>query len=134
MRLQHIAARRWTIVAICDDRGGCRVSEFLDQLERDSRHDFDQVMAELNRAATDGPPKSPKKSRPLGDKVYEFKTRGGIRIPYFYDAGRLITCPEAMRKPKPKEVRAVIARAGADRERYFAAKRRSALVIIEEGQ
>ena len=54
--------------------------------------------------------------------------------PPFYDAGRLIVCTEAMRKPKPREVRAVIARAGADRERYFAAKRRSELVIIEEGQ
>jgi len=87
---------------------GCRVSEFLDRLEGDSPQDFDQVVAELNRVATDGPPMSPMKSRPLGGKVYEFKTRGGIRIPYFYDAGRLIVCTEAMRKPKKAEVAEVI--------------------------
>ena len=134
MRLKVVEAQRWTIVAICDDRGGCRVLDSLNQLERDSPRDFDQVVGELKRAALDGPLMSPKKSRPLGGKVYELKTRGGIRIPYFCDAGRLIVCTEAVRKPKPEEVRAVIARADAERERYFAAKRRSELVIIEEGQ
>ena len=78
-------------------------------------------------------PRNDEKSRPLADKIFEFKTRGGIRIPYFYDKDRLVICIEAMRKPKKTELHAVIARALAARERYFEAKRRGAVEMIQEG-
>lgn len=79
-----------------------------------------------------GPPINDKKSRPLADKIFEFKTRGGIRIPYFYDQDRIVICTEALRKPKKTELRAVIARALAARERYFEAKRHGAVEMIQE--
>ena len=132
MKLQYVQRGIWTILAICDDRGGCLVQEFIDRLETDSQSDYDQVMAQLRWTAVNGPPRNDEKSRPLADKIFEFKTRGGIRIPYFYDKDRLVICTEAMRKPKKTELRAVIARALATRERYFEAKRRGAVEMIQE--
>ena len=132
MKLRYIQRGIWSILAICDDRGGCLVQEFIDRLGTNSQSDYDQVMAQLGWAAVNGPPRNDKKSRPLADKIFEFKTRGGIRIPYFYDKDRLVICTEAMRKPKKTELRAVIARALAARERYFEAKRRGAIEMIQE--
>jgi len=132
MRLRCVQHGVWMILTVCNDRGGCPVQEFIDRLETDSQSDYDQVMAQLRWAAVNGPPRNDKKSRPLADKIFEFKTRGGIRIPYFYDKDRLIICTEAMRKPKKTELRAVIARALATRERYFEAKRRGAVEMIQE--
>ena len=132
MKLQYVQRGIWRILAICDNRGGCVVLEFIDSLETNSRSDYDQVMAQLRWAAVNGPPRNDEKSRPLADKIFEFKTRGGIRIPYFYDQDRLVICTEALRKPKKTELRAVITRALAARERYFEAKRRGAVEMIQE--
>lgn len=132
MRLQCVEHGAWRILAVCDDRGGCPLRDFIDRVETDSPSDYDQVMAQLRWAAANGPPRNDKKSRPLADKIFEFKTRGGIRVPYFYDKDRLVICTEAMRKPKKTELRAVIARALATRERYFEAKRRGAVEMIQE--
>jgi len=132
MKLRYVQRGIWTVLAICDDRGGCLVQEFIDHLETTSRSDFDQVMAQLRWTAVNGPPRNDKKSRPLADKIFELKTRGGIRIPYFYDQDRLVICTEALRKPKKTELRAVITRAPAARERYFEAKRRGAVEMIQE--
>ena len=131
MRLQVIAARVWSVVAICDDRGACQVQSFLDDLAHEAYDDFRQVAALIERSAACGPPRNTKKSNPLGNELFEFKTRGGIRIPYFYDEGRLIICTQALRKPKKSELRIVIKRAQRDRERYLAAKRRSEITIID---
>ena len=132
MRLRCVQHGVWMILTVCNDRGGCPVQEFIDRLETDSQSDYDQVMAQLRWAAVNGPPRNDKKSRPLADKIFEFKTRGGIRIPYFYDQDRLVICTEALRKPKKTELRAVIARALAARERYVEAKRRGAVEMVQE--
>ena len=132
MRLRYVQHDVWRIVTVCNDRGGCPVQEFIDRLETTSQSDYDQIMAQLRWAAANGPPRNDKKSRPLADKIFELKTRGGIRIPNFYDKDRLVICTEAMRKPKKTELRAVIARALATRERYFEAKRRGAIEMIQE--
>jgi len=132
MKLRYVQRGIWTILAVCDDRGGCQVQELIDSLETNSRSDYDQVVAQLRWAAVNGPPRNDKRSRPLANKVFVLKTRGGIRIPYFYDKDRLVICTEAMRKPKKTELRAVIARALATRERYFEAKRRGAVEMILE--
>ena len=132
MKLRYVQRGIWRILAICDNRGGCLVLEFIDSLETNSRSDYDQVMAQMRWAAVNGPPRNDKKSRPLADKIFELKTRGGIRIPYFYDQDRLVICTEALRKPKKTELRAVIARALAARERYVEAKRRGAVEMVQE--
>lgn len=132
MRLRQVEAGVWSILAICDERGACQVQELVHRLETDSPTDFDQITAQLRRTAVSGPPQNDRKSRPLASKLFEIKTRRGVRIPYFYDEDRVIICTEAMRKPKKAELRAVIKRAQAQRTHYFEAKRRQAIVIIQE--
>ena len=131
MRLQLVAVRRWTIVAMCDNRGNCPVVDFLDTLETDSKADFRQVMTLVRRTAAVGPPMNTGKSRPLDEEIYELKTRRGIRIPYFYDEGRVIICTEALRRPKKTELVAVIRRAVEQRAQYFRAKLNGELKVTE---
>ena len=57
-----------------------------------------------------------------------------MRVLYFYDRDRIVICTEAMRKPKATELRGGIQRASRTRERYFDAKRRGALEIIQEDE
>ena len=130
LKLRLLEQGIWTVVAICDSRGNCQVRAFLDSLERDSLADYEQLTALLVRTAASGPPRDEKRSRALADKIYELKTRGGIRVPYFYDQGHVVICTEAIRKPKNTELRAVVARALAEHECYFAAKRSATLEFI----
>ena len=132
MRLRQIEAGHWTVLAMCDERGCCQVQEFVDGLLLDSRDDYDQVVALLRRTAAHGPPRSDRVSRKLSDDIYELKTRGGIRIPYFYDQGHLIICSEARRKPKRNELRVMIMRATAERLRYLEARRSRDIEVIRE--
>jgi hypothetical protein len=132
MRLRVLEQSIWTVVAICDSRGVCQIHSLLDNLERDSLADYEQLASLLVRTAASGPPRDEKRSRALADGIYELKTRGGIRVPYFYDQGPVVICTEAMRKPKKTELRAVMARALAERRRYFAAKRSATLEFIGE--
>ena len=132
IRLRRVEVGQWTVLAMCDDRGDCRVLELVDGLLVDSKRDYDQVVALLKRTAAHGPPRSERLSRKLTDDIYELKTRGGIRIPYFYDEGRMIICTEALRKPKKTELRSVITRAQAERQRYLEAKRRGGIEVIWE--
>lgn len=134
MTLRILEQGIWTVMAVCDSRGDCQVQAFLHELESDSPSDYRQVMALLHTTAMTGPPKSEMRSRSLGDDIFELKTRGGIRILYFYDEGRLVICTEAVRKPKERELRGVKTRAVEARRRYLAAKQRDALETIEEDQ
>jgi hypothetical protein len=132
MRLRQIVKQRWTVLAVCDDRGECQVSDFLDAVERDDKASLVQTTAILRQTADNGPPHNTQKSRPLADGIFELKTRSGVRIPYFYDAGQIVVCSAAMKKPKKAELDRVIERALGDRQRYFKAKRRNQIQIIEE--
>jgi hypothetical protein len=130
MKLRQIMRQRWTVLAICDHRGECQVAAFIDNLKRGTA-DSRQVTAILERAAGSGPPHNKRKSNPLADGIFELKTHSGMRIPYFYDEGWLVICTEAMHKPRQAELRRVIARARRDRQRYFEAKSRNQIEIIE---
>jgi hypothetical protein len=132
MRLRQIVKQRWTVLAVCDDRGECQVSDFLDAAERDDKASLVQTTAILQQTANNGPPHNTQKSRPLAAGIFELKTRSGVRIPYFYDTGRIVVCSAAMHKPKKAELDRVIERALGDRQRYFKAKRRNQIQIIEE--
>ena len=132
MRLRQIVKQRWTVLAICDDRGECQVSAFLDAVERDDKASLAQTTAILQQTANNGPPHNTQKSKPLAGGIFELKTRSGVRIPYFYDASQIVVCSAAMKKPKKAELERVIERALDDRQRYFNAKRRNQIEIIEE--
>lgn len=132
IRLRVIKRGRWTVLGVCDERGDCRVATFLDEINSVGGADAHQMQALIAIVARNGPPRNERRSRRLDGPIYELKTRSGIRIPYFYDDGRVVVCTEALRKPKQAELRRVIQRAAATHARYLRAKQRNALVVTEE--
>ena len=134
IRLRVIMRFEWTVLGVVDRRGRCALADFLVGLAERPGKDASQVLALIARVAACGPPRNERRSRQLEGPIYEFKTRSGIRIPYFYDEGRIIVCTEALRKPGSVELRRVIARTMRTRDAYLRAKSEHALVIEEEDQ
>jgi hypothetical protein len=103
----------------------------MDALEHSDKAAHDQVVALLDRVSRHGPPPDPRKSRHLGDAIYELKTARGWRLIYFFDRGRLVICAELLRKPKARELRLTVRRARRVRHECLVAPAADA-VLIEE--
>ena len=88
-----------------------------------------QILALLGRISVTGPPRDERRSRHLGDGVFELKTPRGFRLIYFFGPRRTIVCSALCRKPKPREVRQIIQRARDLREAYLAASAGGDIVI-----
>lgn len=134
MNLLVIKRDRWAVLGMVDERGICAVAEFLDELRGDAGPDAGQVQALITLVAASGPPRNEKRSRRLDGPIYELKTRGGIRIPYFYDEVSVVICTEALRKPNQAEPKRVIERAKIKRHGYHRAKRQGTLRLLEEDE
>jgi phage-related protein len=131
MRLHVIVRAEWLIVTPVDARGGCPVQRFLEDLTRDAPAEHRQVLARLRVLAGRGRITDERKARHLGDGIYELKTRGGVRVLYFVDGGRVIVCTDALRKPRPRQLSWTIKRSRTVRASYLAAQRVGALRIVE---
>lgn len=88
-----------------------------------------ELIARLGRIAQVGPPMDVRRSRHLGDGVFELKTPRGFRLIYFFDRGRLIVSSEPCRKPKPRQLRGIIRRAQRLRTACLAAAAAGDIVI-----
>jgi len=132
MTLRLIEREVWTILAVADHRGHCRVRKAMDRLEVDRPAEFARLAALLDTIAAGGPPRNEAKSRRLAQGVYELKTRGGVRVIYVIDEDRVIICTDMITKPKRTELRNVIRRAEVTRAAYFQAKRRHGVWIVTE--
>ncbi|MBI5688308.1 MAG: type II toxin-antitoxin system RelE/ParE family toxin [Verrucomicrobia bacterium] len=82
--------------------------EFLNDQNEAMPDETAKLMRLLDNAAKSGPPRNEEKCRPLQDGIFEFKTRGGIRVFWFYDRDKLIICTHGFVKKKqktpPKEI------------------------------
>ena len=59
----------------------CIVQNYIDSLESKKQK---QLFALFQFILENGPPNDKRKFNPIGDKIYELKTRSGIRILCFY--------------------------------------------------
>jgi hypothetical protein len=118
MRLTVITSSTWIVGAAIDDRGRSPM-----------RDELDFVLALLSRVSLTGPPRDERRSRHLGDGVFELKTPRGLRLIYFVGSRRTIGCGDLCSKPKPREQRHVTRRARDLREAYLAASASSDIVI-----
>ena len=132
MKLRLISRGLWTVLAVYPDEERCDVLELADQLERDDPREHARLQRVFARLSTSGPPRNVRFSRPLGHGIFELKTRGGVRVLYFFDEGRVVVCCEALPKPKQRGLAAAIDRAARMRWRYLNDKRRGALRIMED--
>lgn len=130
MDLLRIGHGAWTVLAILDRNGDSKV---LDLLEANGAPG-ERILADLQRFIPErGPPKNTEASKPLRDKILEFRepvTKGGtLRVLWFYDEGNVVVCANGELKKKNKTSTTLIDAAIADRDRYLADKKLGRLTI-----
>ncbi len=64
----------------------CLVQDYIDSLEPKMQK---QLFALFQLVIENGPPNDKRKFNPIGDKIYELKTRSGVRILCFYGGSLL---------------------------------------------
>ena len=105
------------------NEGECLIEEFLVDLKSHSHNDWKRIVAMIARTAELGPPHDEEQCRALeGDRaegLFEFKTRGGVRVLWFYDRGSIIICTHGFIKKRQKTPAGEIERAREIRRRYF---------------
>jgi len=97
----------------------CPAEEFIMQMSDSSKKSLTAI---LNRHKDHGPIWNEEKSRFLWQDIYEFKTRQGDRMYYFYDSGRLTILTHGSIKPKEQQLSAEVSRAVSLKDLYFDSK------------
>jgi hypothetical protein len=133
MRLVVLSRGDWQALAPRDSRGRCPVLEALDDTYRHDRAAHAGLLAAVHNLARCGPPHDERRSRRLARHIYELKTPRGYRVFYFFQPGRVVVCPELLRKPKPRELQMSVRRAQRLRDDYAAAWAAGRLLIEREG-
>jgi phage-related protein len=118
MRLERIRSGRWTVLAVCTERGDCPLAGFLSALSGDLARDGRRLLALLERVAVDGPPRNVEVSHQLAEGIWQF-AQGRLRALWFYDEGRLVIVTHGFVKRSRKAPAAEIERAVVCRQAYF---------------
>ncbi len=66
--------------------------EFQENAARAGKAEWSKLVRILDYCAESGPPRDEEKSKLLREKIYEFRTKGGLRLLWFYDAGNVVIC------------------------------------------
>ena len=97
----------------------CDVGQFLEKLAETDLDEFANVVEYLDRVAQYGPPRNEEKSRFLDRKLRIFELKSGrVRIPAFWEKGRLIICANAFFKDAAKTKKKELQRARALKKQY----------------
>ncbi|MBT7067404.1 MAG: hypothetical protein HN919_13960 [Verrucomicrobia bacterium] len=108
----------------------CQVLEFLKDLAESNGAEAARTWALIDRTVEHGTPKNKEKCRFFSElRVFELKTRGGVRIMAFWDTGKLIVCSHAFLKKSTKTPKREMERAREAREQYFNSKQRGRLIF-----
>lgn len=97
----------------------CPVQEYLLSLDL---KDQKQITALITFIAENGPPTNIEKFKPLGEGIFELKTRSGIRILSFFGGSSLprsLILTHGFPKPKPRTLQQEIRKAVKWRKEYF---------------
>lgn len=110
----------------------CDVDLFLENLAETDKDEFAVVIEYLDRVAQHGSPKNKEKSRFLDKKLRVFELKSGrVRIPAFWDEGRLIICANAFFKDAAKTKKKELRRARMLKKQYDDDKNRKQLKFKE---
>ena len=100
------------------------VDQFLETLADADEDEFAKVIECLDRVARCGPPRNEEKSRFLDKKLRVFELKSGrVRIPAFWEEGRLIICANAFFKDSAKTKKKELKRARLLKRQYDAEKK-----------
>lgn len=126
--IREVRRGRACVLYAMGDEDNCPVADFLEELHQDDGDEFQRITALLEYTADEGPPKNVEKCRFIRElRVFEFKTRGGVRIMAFWDSDLMIVCSHGFMKKSQKTPQRELNRAWLAREEYFRAKVRNEL-------
>jgi hypothetical protein len=95
--------------------GHCHAKEFIDDLDRPSDT---QIMSLIKMTGDAGPLSNEEKFKHLDGKIWELKTRTGVRILSFFGEGKTLILTHGFFKPAKKKLQLEIRKA-AELERAY---------------
>lgn len=103
--------------------------DFIREAQYSVPAEWPKLVRLLDYVAEAGPPHDENKSKPLKscDGLFEFRTKGGLRLFWFYDEQRLVICANGYIKQSQKTPRRELTEAKRWRDLYLKAKRTQTL-------
>lgn len=105
--------------------------EFQEAALSRAAKEWPKLVRILDHVADNGPPRDEEKSKLLREGIFEFRTKGGLRLLWFYDEGRVVICVNGYIKQGQKISNAEIDAAIQWKDNYFSAKRSGTLNEIK---
>ena len=114
-------------------RDKCPTLAFFQKEAHEHPDDFAELKALLDFTARNGPPQNETKFKHLSgtDALFEFKTRGGLRLLCFLDGGSLIICTHGVLKKRQKADPDEIKYASRMKADYEKAKKKGEVIHVE---
>ena len=104
--------------------------EFQQEAMHRAPKEWPKMVRILDYVIEAGPPKDAEKSKQLREGIFEFRTKGGLRLLWFYDEGRVVICVNGYikqgQKTPPQEINDAI----QWRNKYLEAKQAGKLKDI----
>jgi hypothetical protein len=104
--------------------------EFQREAISRAAREWPKLVRIIDYMADAGPPRDEEKSKPLREGIFEFKTKGGLRLLWFYDEGCVVICVNGYIKQGQKTPNAEIDAAIQWKNNYLIAKRSGTLKEI----
>lgn len=101
--------------------------DFLHAARHSAPREWPKLVRILDHTADVGPPRDEEKSKLLREGIFEFRTKGGLRLLWFYDEGNVVICVNGYIKQGQKTPNAEIDAAIRWKNNYFTAKRAGTL-------
>ena len=86
---------RFRLIAIGtqeDEKINLPYFEFQQEALHRAPKEWPKMVRILDYVIEAGPPKDAEKSKLLREGIFEFRTKGGLRLLWFYDEGRVVIC------------------------------------------
>ncbi len=131
MRVLKILNRKFEVLSVCDcENGADKLTLFLASLDGNFKANKEGILQLIEYAATNAPLRNNDLSHQIDKEegVWEF-IKGRLRVPYFYDKGKVIVVAGGFLKKSQKTPTSVIAHAIKIKKEYEAAKEAGNLTI-----
>ena len=109
----------------------CPFEDFVDEANAVLPNEWPKLLRLIEHTKDNGPIHNERQSKKLkGYEFNEFITKGGLRLFYFFDSGRLLICTTGFIKQGDGTPRRELTKADEWRKRYFEAKQKNQIKIV----
>ena len=119
-------------VYLLADGPSCPAEDFLSESAKFHPDEFAKLTKLLDHSCDHGLPKNKQKVNTLGDGLFEFKTIGGLRLVWFWDANRIILCTHGFLKKRQTTPSGELTTAAKWKKAYETAMTANKVKFIED--